>query len=94
MLGYCENCLNRYKPQMCQRCSDNPKILNLLSYYTPYLEVCPIGKWRCSNDPGYIKYYFPKRFEEEFGNISLTEAVNHEKSKCVSCSWRGNKNNT
>ena len=90
MLGYCEDCLNQHKPQMCQRCYDNPEIFNLSSYYTPYLEVCPIGEWGCPDDPGYMKYYFPDKFEEKFGDISLKEAAQHENSKCVSCPWREN----
>lgn len=88
MLGYCEDCLNQHKPQMCQRCSDNPEIFNLSSYYTPYLEVCPIGEWGCDNDPGFIYYFFPEIYEKLFGNITPKEALKHENCKCLNCPWK------
>ena len=59
MVGYCENCLNQHKEELCRKCADNPQIIPMVSYYTPYLEVCPIKEWGCNNDPGFIKYFFP-----------------------------------
>ena len=73
---------------MCKKCADNPKNFYLTSYYTPYLEVCPIGEWGCENDPGYIRYFFPERYEKLFGDIALAEAVNHENCKCLNCPWK------
>ena len=88
MVGYCENCLNQHKEELCRKCADNPQIIPMVSYYTPYLEVCPIKEWGCNNDPGFIKYFFPERYEKLFGNITLKEAIEHENSKCKDCEWR------
>lgn len=91
MSGYCDTCLNQHKPQACEYCSDNPKYFYLGSHYTPYLEVCPIKEWGCPDDPAFMKYYFPKRFEKKFGDITPKEAVKHENSKCVNCPWKEDK---
>lgn len=88
MVGYCDNCLNQHKNEHCRKCADNPNMIPMISYYTPYLEVCPIGEWGCSKDPGFIKHYFPGRYEELFGNISPKEAVSHENSECNTCPRR------
>lgn len=88
MVGYCETCLNQHKAEVCRICADNPDIFHMVSYYTPYLEVCPIGNWGCSDDPGFIQHYFPDRYQKKFGDIPLKTAVEHENSKCVSCPYR------
>lgn len=89
--NYCDTCLNQHKPQACEYCYDNPKFAGLISHYTPYLEVCPINNEGCGDDPGFIKYFYPKRYEKLFGDISPKEATKHENSKCVNCSWREEK---
>ena len=62
--NYCDTCLNQHKEEFCKKCVDNPQIIYMASYYTPYLEVCPIKEWGCNKDPGFIKYYFPERYEK------------------------------
>lgn len=88
MVGYCENCLNQHKDTMCHKCADNPKNFYIASYYTPYLEMCPYGEWGCNNDPGFIYYFFPEKYEKLFRNITPKEALNHENCKCLNCPWK------
>lgn len=92
-MGYCDKCLNRYKKDMCGHCADNPVNFFRASYYTPYLEVCPINEWGCAKDPGFIRYYYPDRYQQLFGDITPSEALNHEECACKSCKWRNPEEN-
>lgn len=88
MPNYCDTCLNLHKPNVCERCIDNPRFGGLVSHYIDFLERCPIKEEGCGDDPGFILRFFPNKYKELFGDIRPDEAVEHKNSKCVNCEYR------
>lgn len=72
MNSRCDKCVNK---TACEDCIDNPKWANVpkSSKFIAYIPTCPRGYDDCVYDPAYIKYNYPERYAELYGDKTPEE---------------------
>ena len=69
----CQECVT--ERELCPQCVHNPLNTYRKDLFQSYHPTCPRGYSDCVSDPAFIKKYYPKWYEELYGDKEPSEAI-------------------